>query len=357
MAVANTVANETTRQAGNPADSWRFDMLIAATALGFILGLYLDGWAHAHGRVDTSFFTPWHGVLYGMFALCGAILVGTHFYNVTRGYAWLKAMPRGYRFGLVGALLFAFGGVADMFWHQLFGIEQGIEPLYSPSHLLLAIGGFLVASSPFCAAWLRRKRISGWREFLPILCSAIALLSILTFFASIAFWGSGNMRDLAGVRPSHDYSESQDAVTSVLISTAIYTGLVLLMIRRWRLPFGAMTVLFAVNDALMVWLYVGRNIEFMWVAAFALSGLLVDILIWRLQPSADNPLAVRVIAAALPFVTMLLSLGVVHWMGEARNGFGLWWEIHMWLGVPVLAALAGLLLSFVAFPPSIPVQD
>jgi hypothetical protein len=159
------------------------------------------------------------------------------------------------------------------------------------------------------------------------------------------------------VRQSNNYAESQDAVTSVLISTAIYTGLVLLMIRRWRLPFGAITVLFAVNDALMVWLYVGQNIEFMWVAAFALSGLLVDILIWRLQPSADNLLAVRVVAAALPFVTTLLSLGVVHWMGEARSGLGLWWEIHMWLGVPILAALAGLLLSFVAFPPAIPTSD
>jgi hypothetical protein len=357
MAVANTVANETRRQTGNPADSWRFDMLIAVTSFGFIFGLYLDGWAHAHGRVDTSFFTPWHGVLYGAFALCGAILVGTHFYNVTRGYTWLKAMPKGYLFGLIGALLFAFGGVVDMFWHQLFGIEQGIEPLYSPSHLLLAIGGFLVASSPFCAAWLRRKRIFGWREFLPILLSAISILSILTFFTFIAFWGAGDMLDLAGVRPSNEYSESQDAVNSVLISTALYSGLVMLMLRRWKLPFGAITMLFAVNDALMVWLYLGRNIEFVWVAAFALAGLVVDILIWRLKPSVENPVAIRVIAVVMPFVTTALSLGVAHWMGEARNGLGLWWEIHMWLGVPIVAGLTGLLLSFVAFPPAIPAQD
>ena len=165
------------------------------------------------------------------------------------------------------------------------------------------------------------------------------------------------MLDLAGTRSSNNYAESKDAVNSVLISTAIYSGLVLLMIRRWKVPFGAMTVLFAVNDALMVWLYLGRNIEFVWVAAFALSGLVVDILIWWLKPSGENPTAIRVIATVMPFVTTLLSLGVVHWMGESRNGFGLWWEIHMWLGVPILAALAGLLLSFVAFPPAIPAQD
>jgi hypothetical protein len=33
-----------------------------------ILGLFLDGWAHSHGKPE-SFFSPWHGVLYsGFFA-------------------------------------------------------------------------------------------------------------------------------------------------------------------------------------------------------------------------------------------------------------------------------------------------
>jgi hypothetical protein len=162
------------------------------------------------------------------------------------------------------------------------------------------------------------------------------------------------MRELVGARPSHSYFESRVGITSVLISTTVYVGLVLLMLRRWKLPFGAIAVLFAVNDLLMVWLAVGSNTEYLWVGAFALSGLIVDALIWWLKPSAENPNAVRVIAAVLPFVTTLLSLGAVHWIGQADNGFGLWWDIHMWLGVPVLAALAGLLLSFVAFPPAIP---
>jgi hypothetical protein len=251
-------------------------------------------------------------------------------------------------------MAFAFGGVADMFWHQLFGIETSIEALYSPSHLTLAISAFLFASSPFCAAWMRRKRIAGWREFLPILLSAIVMLSVMTFFTSIAFWGSEDMRELVGALPSHSYHESRIGITSILISTAVYSGLVLLMLRRWKLPFGTMTVLFAVNDAMMVWLAVGSNIEYLWVVGFAVSGFVVDILIWWLKPSVENPNAVRIIAAAFPFVTTLLSLAVVHWIGESRNGFGLWWDIHMWLGVPVLAALAGLLLSYVAFPPAIP---
>jgi hypothetical protein len=33
--------------------------LLSAWLVG---GLFPDGWAHAHGRVDQSFFTPWHTV-------------------------------------------------------------------------------------------------------------------------------------------------------------------------------------------------------------------------------------------------------------------------------------------------------
>jgi hypothetical protein len=32
-------------------------------------GIFLDGWAHAHGRVDESLFTPWHAVLAGIAGL------------------------------------------------------------------------------------------------------------------------------------------------------------------------------------------------------------------------------------------------------------------------------------------------
>src|SRR2546426_11492837 len=44
-----------------------FDWTIVALSGVFVSGLFLDGWAHAHGRVDQSFFTPWHAVFYGGF--------------------------------------------------------------------------------------------------------------------------------------------------------------------------------------------------------------------------------------------------------------------------------------------------
>jgi hypothetical protein len=37
-----------------------FDWVMMSLSLLFLGGLYLDGWAHNHGRVDDSFFTIWH---------------------------------------------------------------------------------------------------------------------------------------------------------------------------------------------------------------------------------------------------------------------------------------------------------
>ena len=36
-----------------------FDWAATMLAGVFTGGLFLDGWAHTHGRVDDTFFTPW----------------------------------------------------------------------------------------------------------------------------------------------------------------------------------------------------------------------------------------------------------------------------------------------------------
>jgi hypothetical protein len=35
-----------------------FDWIATLLSLTFLGGVYLDGWAHSHGRVDDTFFTP-----------------------------------------------------------------------------------------------------------------------------------------------------------------------------------------------------------------------------------------------------------------------------------------------------------
>jgi hypothetical protein len=53
-----------------------FDWIMTILSAVFISGLFLDGWAHTHGRVDETFFTPWHAVLYGGYLACAVVLLG-----------------------------------------------------------------------------------------------------------------------------------------------------------------------------------------------------------------------------------------------------------------------------------------
>src|SRR5262245_3449071 len=138
----------------------RFDYLVTALSTILVVGLYSDGWAHEHGQVD-SFFTPWHGIVYTGFLLGGLApllaLARTWRRGEGRGdwRAWKNYVPVGYRLSLLGIPLFIGGGIFDLLWHRLFGIEVDTEALLSPSHLLLALAGVLLIGGPLRAVWQR----------------------------------------------------------------------------------------------------------------------------------------------------------------------------------------------------------
>lgn len=95
-----------------------------------IAGMTLDGWAHAHGATDDTFFTPWHAVLY-------AGLIGS-----TVWYGWLlrrqQAPLRAHRLGFALLPIVVVCGIADFLWHTVFGIEIDISAQLSPPHIVLA---------------------------------------------------------------------------------------------------------------------------------------------------------------------------------------------------------------------------
>ena len=68
-----------------------FDRLMALVSCWFLAGVFLDGWAHTHGLVDRTFFTPWHAVLYSGYFANAIVLTGATVLNRWRGRSWLKA--------------------------------------------------------------------------------------------------------------------------------------------------------------------------------------------------------------------------------------------------------------------------
>jgi hypothetical protein len=171
-----------------PASSAAFDWAMAALTVVLMGGVIQDGWAHAHGKVDQSFFTPWHAVLYASMAVNGLVLGGIALRNVLRlGYAPGRALPYGYSLALAGVVVFAIAGGLDLVWHTLFGIEVSISQLLSPTHLLLALGAVLVFTGPLRSTASQYGRdASGWRSIGPALAALLAVLTMLGFFTAYA---------------------------------------------------------------------------------------------------------------------------------------------------------------------------
>ena len=158
------------------------DWAAAILSLLVVAGVYSDGWAHLNvGGLDT-FFSPWHGALYGSFTALTLLLVGATLLARRRGADWRAAVPEGYALGLLRVALFAACGVLDMYWHQAFGIEAGIDALVSPTHLLLLVGGLLLLATPLRSVSRHQESHQAIRW--PGVLSMVAVTALAGFFLS-----------------------------------------------------------------------------------------------------------------------------------------------------------------------------
>jgi hypothetical protein len=353
----------------SPIGSWfaggiGFDWVYSLLASCLIGGVFLDGWAHNHGKVDQSFFTPWHAVLYSGFAILAAFLVLTLVMNHASGMPWRSAYPPAFGSSVVGAAVFAVGGVGDLIWHTLFGIEQGIEGNISPSHLTLALGGLLLFSGPLRSAWRKSAPDAAacWVTWLPSVLALTYIYSMLTFFTQYASPVVKSRADLhiyqilivptAGQVSTENDLSAKLGVTGILLETAIMMGIIFFILRRWpRLPLGTFAVLFGLNGFMISFL--AGDAPILAVALLsALIGLGFDLLNRVLRPGADHVLGLRIFAFTVPYLNYLIYFLVLL---AIHGSFG--WSTHLWTGAIVEAGIVGLLLSYVFVPPQIPIAS
>jgi hypothetical protein len=67
------------------------------------------------------------------------------------GHAPLRAIPVGYGLTVIAVVVFAAAAFGDLAWHMIFGIEQSITILFSPTHLVLVAA----SSGPVCPSCRR----------------------------------------------------------------------------------------------------------------------------------------------------------------------------------------------------------
>jgi hypothetical protein len=313
-------------------------------AIWFLGGLYLDGWAHNNLASSLeSFFTPWHAVFYSGFLAVASYHGWLMWYNQRQGYAWLAALPSGYELSLWGLIIFAAGGLGDMLWHEILGIETGIEALFSPTHLMLATGIALIVAGPLRSTSyrLRTTETADWRTLFPLILSMTFLLSLFTFMTQFAFLFTDPWV-LIGRRPGSESEIRQVVgVLAALLHTGLVMGTVLPVLRRWRLPAGTLTFMLTVNVALMGWM---RD-DFMGVPTAVLAGLLGDMLLLWLRPSPQRANQFHLFAFLLSFALYGLFVILVEITADS------WWSIHMLAGLPILTGIVGFLLSYLVLPP------
>ncbi len=169
-----------------PVASSRLDWGVTVLSVWVIVGFYLDLWAHAHGRVDDTFLTPWHAILYSGAATFGLALGLLAARNIARGVPWRLALPGPYLVSLAGAVLFIVAGQFDFVWHSMFGFEGGVEALLSPSHLALASAGILGLSGPVRSVWSRPITAPSWRRHGPAVIGLTLMLALLAAFTQYA---------------------------------------------------------------------------------------------------------------------------------------------------------------------------
>lgn len=344
--------NRRARRQGYPVATRSFDLVALALAAWVVLGAYVDGIAHVNGATDDTFFTPFHLLLYTGMLAKGLFLVGAQLRNINRGHGWLQALPRGYLISLGGVVVMGMGGFLDFLWHTAFGIEVNIEAALSPSHLVAAMGTMMFITGPLRALWGRAQAQRGWRQLFPAIASALLAVSLLSLFLQFAHAISWAEIFASGNAPGGLFVWDHALVAMVIVPALLMGAIVLLLLRRWTLPFGAVTFLLLGNNFLMFLVraadYGGSN----WLLLLAplVAGLVADLLLLRLQKPRLGAAALRLVSFAVPGVYFFAFFVILQLSG------GIWWSIHMWTGVTALAGILSLMMSYVVVPPPLPAE-
>ncbi|MBO3747975.1 hypothetical protein J5X84_18030 [Streptosporangiaceae bacterium NEAU-GS5] len=324
-----------------------FDWLVLAGSSWIIAGGYLDAWAHQHGKVDDTFFTPWHGLLYAGLVVTGLILTIRGLLSIRAGLsmraglslragrAWREALPYGYGLSFVGCVLFLVFGALDLGWHTLFGIEANVAALLSPTHLGLMASGFLAVSGPW------RADRGPTTSYVAVL-SASLVVAEFWFFAQYDIPYSSPWPGIRADQPAFLDLGTQLGIDGVIVATVTVMGVLLFLLRDRPVPPGTVTLLVGIPATLNV-LAVDPPSAGTLIGAAVLGGILGDV---ALRLTGAGGLGLRVASALIPL--LLWSV----YMAAVQIAYGMQWEIHLWTGTIVVSAAVGYLLSFLAVPPA-----
>lgn len=341
------------RAADHRATGWRRDLVTALIGLWLVGAVFSDGWAHFNVPELESFFTPWHLALYVGFAVMAGWVGLLAWQGRRPGAVPLAWVPYGYRGAVLGVVLFGLGGVADLIWHEVFGIEVAVDALVSPSHLLLGAGALLILTAPLRAQRLLSPAASDhpptWT--LPAVLSLVLSTALVGFF--LLYVSPFPMPAPVEVfvptpegTPGHLESELPviAGLGSYLVATAIIFVPFLLMLRgQAGVPRGGLT--------LLVGTYAGLSVMVMDFPVVAVAGALGATLGAGVGDIGLATLPVRARASSTAPALLAGGVAVLVWSGQLAGlaiAAGLGWPASLWFGVVVLAGFSAAALGLLS---------
>jgi hypothetical protein len=306
-------------------------LAFAGFTVWILTGLAIDGWSHNANKPET-FFTPWHGLLYSGF-LASAAWATMDAARLRRTGGEPELVDRWSRLGVA---LFAVGMVGDFTWHQVFGIEVGIDALLSPTHLLLMSGGLLLVTTPLRVAI--RDHTPAALSILVAAGGTSVLAGFFTMYLS-AFRGvvADYVTSAAG-RSGEPELRVMLGIASVLLTTVVVVTPLLVVVRTVRTTPGQLTGLVTVVGAALCAL-----------DGFEHAGVILAAVAGGIAADAAVALDRRgLVGLAVPLAmwpTWFLALRVWGHMV---------WNAELWSGTCVLAVVLGGALTALAHLPAVP---
>ena len=315
-----------------------FEQIFTFGLLWFSFGVIADAYNHLNGAPIT-FINLEHSVAYsGVMVLVGSLTA-----LVLKGWrsgGLTSNVPEGYKLLLITPLLFAFGILGDMIWHQMFGFEVKPQQMLSPTHLILGVGSILIVTGPLRQAWYNGLG-KNWKRQLPMLTSSSLLLSVLTFmiqnfhpftvpFGSSAFTMPGGVGETAAML----------GIAGLTLNTIFIVGLLLNLGERFDIVSGGLTYILGFNALLMT----ATTGYFEYILVGIVTGILIDIFRTRFSVRKENVLNFRFYSMLIPFIFTTLYFLTMYLTGGIR------WTIHVWSGVIFLNSAVGVVTSYAVYP-------
>ena len=311
----------------------------------------LDSWAHLHVAVET-FFTPYHAVFYSAMLTGAIVLTATALRNRSLGYTGANLLPPAYRFALWGIPVFFLGGVGDLIWHSVFGVEDRVDAVTSPTHLIIGLGVFIVTSAPIRSALEARDELRSLRDLLPVIFSLATWLEFIHLGTAYAF-------DPSAARmyaPPNSTLYSPDLFTNttlflfktgagvaiVIFQTLMIMSFAIWMASNFRLRAGAMPLFFLLGNCIIAAALTNDTPLFVtYVAMSVAAGIAGDAVVARspVQPLRSRSLhlfgfVVPVVYYATYFLVTIATGGM--WWGPSLIGGALVWAGVAGLGLTLL---------------------